>query len=87
MDRLLRAAVDKISGADPNFQLDVVVIPERSASLAALRQHIERQGGEVTEANPDAVCGRVPIGQVRQLVDSDLISSIRLARSHRAHKK
>lgn len=87
MDRLLKAAVDKIAGADPDFPLDVVVVPESSADLETLTQHIEGQGGEVTSVNAESLSSRVPCGRIDRIAASDLVSSVRLMRSHRMHRR
>jgi len=87
MDRLLKAAVDKLTEADPNFQLDVVVIPESNANLVTLRQFIEGHGGMIMHVDSEALSGRVPIGQVHRLAASNLVSAVRLMRSQRMHER
>lgn len=83
---MLEAAVQKIAPLDPNYQLDVVVIPEDKDNLEKLKQLIEAHGGRTLSMNSESAHSRIPVGRVLHLAESDLVSAIRLARMHQMHK-
>jgi hypothetical protein len=85
MDRLLSAAVAKIATHDPEYQLEVLVIPELDWDATALREHIEGCGGEVVRVEEKAVFSRIAIAQVRCLADSDIVMEVRMVRTHHTH--
>ena len=85
LDKMLETAVEKIAPSDPQYPLDLTVVPEQRKDIDALAKRIEQCGGKVMRVNDESLSGSVPAGQVRNLADSDLVSALRLVKQRRLH--